>query len=189
MNNNSTNEEIDNTKGLNAKRITNIIRTKLKNYREEIHNPNTPKDYNKRAFIDIWQNELDLEFQKANQTNLNFKITPPFNTLYIQEHITNIYDGEKQCEYISRAVTDWWSKAIDKGEPAYLNAVVNVVNDAEKIYEPLYNDILNLRNKGNEYNDGYLRLHETIIKHIKTIIWTVTEVGPDGPKDFYEGVL
>lgn len=174
---------------LDANRVTNSVLTKLKNYREGIHNPNTPSDYNKRAFIDIWQKELDLEFQKAKQTNLNFQITPPFNTLYIQEHITTIYDGKKQCEYISRAVTDWWAKAIGIGKPAYLNAVVGVVNDAEKIYAPLYNDILNLRNKGNEYNDGYLKLHETIIKHVKTIIWTVTEVGPDGPKVFNEGVL
>lgn len=172
--------------GLNETRISNKMSDKYGNFCTDKSFDNNL--YNKRMFIDIWQEELDKEFQMADQSNNNFVITPPAGTLFFDFADTGF--GEQMCRNISNGVCEYWSKAIGLGSPAHLDVIITVTNDALEHIEPLYNDIINIRTNSLESN-YFLRIHEIIMKHVKEIIWTVTEMKTsDGStQDFLENVF
>lgn len=134
---------------------------------------NDPQSYVERAFLDIWQKILDSEFQKASQSNKNFLITPPAGSLFFA--FSN--DGETMAKNIAIGVCTYWSKAIGKGENAYLDKVTDVQNDAMLHVGPLTADILSIRTNKLASQDQYFKLiHDKIISHITSMKWIVSEI-------------
>lgn len=156
---------------MSASSVSNKMANHYKDFKNKVFED--PNPYNKRSFIDIWQKELDDEFQKATKSQQNFDITPPAGSLFIEFADTGF--GKTMCLNIATAVMVYWSKAISLGAPAYLDVVIAVSNDAITHIMPLYNDILSIRTTG-EISDYFMKIHETIIKHVKNIKWMVTEL-------------
>lgn len=155
---------------LDAARVSKLAASHYMSFKDTVfNNPNT---YVKRSYIDIWQKELDDEFQKATKSQENFDITVPAGTLFIDFADTG--QGKRMCMNIATGVMVYWSKAIGLGAPAYLDKVESVVNDAITHIMPLYNDILSIRTS-TEISDYYMEIHTKIIKHVRNIQWTVIE--------------
>jgi len=126
-------------------------------------------------YIRYLEQILDEEFQQATPTETNVDITTVAGTLRF-----DIYDTEKDTVYdipwrISRGVADYWSRAIETtGEPVSCSVIAEVTNDALKIIDPLAQDLINSVQDGPD-EEYYNRFFSIIIKHVRTIIWNVTE--------------
>lgn len=121
-------------------------------------------------FFQMLANECDTEFQNATPSLENVDITTPAGTLTFVEQddpVQNAYE-------IAKKVSAYWALTImPTGKPQTVT-ITTVVNTATTIINPLATEILSLG--GVEPTGTFRKLIDTIIKHVKTIVWTVTEL-------------
>ena len=138
--------------------------------------PYQPQEFNYNMGITNFFQKLaqimDDEFQKATPSMTNVDITTPAGTLTYEEKSDPV---EHATEIGTKTAAYWALTIMPTGTPT-LVSIVSVVNTAASIAAPLAADILSL---GSTTETGtFQKLVDTIIKHVKTITWTVTELDP-----------
>lgn len=122
------------------------------------------------TFINILETILNSEFQNAETTNSNVDITTVNNTL-------NIFRSTpyNMAHEIAFGCCEYWSRAIElSGEPVSGTGINEIYNDAIEHVVPLENELLSIYNGSNSY-PSYLEFVSVIFKHVRNIIWYVTE--------------
>jgi len=118
---------------------------------------------------------LDEEFQLATPTETNVDITTVAGTLKFDIYEVTENNVYRMPWIISEGVADYWGRAIETtGIPVSCDNIESVTNDAPKIIDPLAYDLINQVQVGPD-STYYHRFFDIIIKHVRTIIWTVKE--------------
>lgn len=126
------------------------------------------------AYAKKFAKELDDEFQKATPLptqNISLLIAKgTLNFSWKQDPISNALEiATKVAAYFTMCI-------LPIGIPA-AGVITSVTNTAPTIISPLAQELLSISQ--NAANDNFVKFCETVIKHVKTIKWTVTEqVGP-----------
>lgn len=123
-----------------------------------------------KHFFQIIADEVDTEFQNATPNMTNVDITPPSGTLtYVPQDdvVQNAYE-------IAKKTSVYWALTITPTGTPVVGTIVSVVNTAASIINPLAMEILSIASA--ESTGTFKKLIEVIIKHVKTITWTVTEL-------------
>lgn len=150
--------------------ITSVTADKLNNRYNDFKVDNRTKiTYNHRDYLIFLATTLDEDFQQADLSSSNFDITPPAGSLSF-----DIASGLGQIAELSRKITDYWKLAVGLGAATTQTEVVAVTNDAEKIYQPIYDGWLSLA-RGGVLTGNYEAFVEIIYSNVKTIVWTIDE--------------
>lgn len=123
-----------------------------------------------KHFFQVIADELDVEFQNAVPSMTNVDISPPSGTLtYVPQDdvVQNAYE-------IAKKTSAYWALTITPTGTPVAGTIVSVSNTAASIINPLASEILSIASS--DSTGTYKKLIETIIKHVKTIMWTVTEL-------------
>lgn len=123
-----------------------------------------------KKFFQMLADEMDVEFQKATPSQTNVDITTPAGTLTYEEQddvVQNAYEiGTKTAAY-------WALTIMPTGIPV-VGTITTVTNTAMSIASPLAQEILSIAS--NEQTGTFKKIVDVIIKHVKTITWTVIEL-------------
>ena len=124
------------------------------------------------------RNGEDVSSENIEATNID--ITTPAGTLTIPfldfGSIDNLY-------ILVDAIIEYWKNTVElTGTPVPCEEeedpnnikIISVENDAEKIRDPLVNDILSLAD-GKTHNPPYYDFFNIIFEHVRTIEWTIIE--------------
>jgi len=129
-------------------------------------------------FLDFIALTVDAEFQKATSTLPNIDITTPAGTLTFP-----VASEELMPDIIGNQCAAYWSVTItNTGIPVNIctevpSTIVSVSNDANKIASVISNGLKALAGSSVPVVPYYLGFTNVIIEAVKTIIWTVNEVG------------
>lgn len=135
-------------------------------------------------FWDIVAKELDDEFQKGTPSMKNVVITDPAGSLKFNiKEALGAGDVTNATE-IATKVSQYWAKTIQPtGVPQAGKQIVSVVNTAATIIAPLTAALISM-GLGAAQGDNYTKFTSTVITHVKTIVWTVTELDPTIPQTY-----
>ena len=154
---------------LDALRVATIMETKMEHIYDD---PYYTGKY--CSFIKLIENELDKEFQKGKVTLENVDITTPKGSLHFD--ICRWEDVYRSCKEIGDKCASYWSKTIQPtGKPQSCRKITGVTNDASKIASPISTELCSLATSVRISEPFYYEFCNIILKHVKTIVWTVTE--------------
>lgn len=77
-----------------------------------------------------------------------------------------------------KKIADYWKAQVTPGSPQVCSSIVSISNDAQKIQEPIAAYMCGWA-INNESNPPYAHLFEFIENQVKSIVWTIEEVGPE----------
>ncbi len=124
------------------------------------------------SYIAFLNERLDACFQTGTVSLPNVDITTVAGTL----NITITSNPSDQALEIATKVSQYWQAAIATSGSPVVFPIVSVSNTAASIIVPLHQAIIGMLGDI-ETNPPYLNFVDTILTHVKTIVWTVTEVG------------
>lgn len=138
-------------------------------YQQFVTSDNTQSTFTE--MLDIISTELDTMFQTAIPSVTSVDITTPAGSL-------NIPVSNNMANTIAVKVADYWALTIlPTGIPINCSNIINITNTATIIIPIIESGLLSLY-KGNVITPHYKDFVDIIANAVKTIIWTVVEVGP-----------
>jgi len=139
-----------------------------------------PDEYGRtKTLIDIMEEVIDDEFMMHTSSIASVIILPPKGSLSFGD-ITTSGSGLNSLNIATGVAKYWLASFAIPGMPMTCGFVVSSVNDAMKIVSPLKADLDAIADCSPHVPD-YLDMCDAIIKHVKTINWTVTEADPSKP--------
>jgi len=130
-------------------------------------------------FLDILTKTLDDEFQNGTLSFANVDISTAKGTLVLPK-VTN---GYEMALLIGQAVSQYWMLTITPTGTAQNictavpSAIISVTNTAAAVAPIIQAGLLKIGTPYNESTPYFKQVIKVIIDAVKTIVWTVTELG------------